>query len=237
MATFREYLKDHPFLLILGAVASICTIMGWPGNCNKEKNIATTFTTNRDTILVKSDVTDVHSNPDSHPLKNYNRQPITAATGEPTQPIQPHMANTFTGIAVLATENGHFSTILTNKLNGWASQAGPSSQSALQTEIISNGSFDKIIEHNVQTIKAISPFITGHICLLRCNTTYEDSSVDAALYKAITIWDIIVINAQTTEVILREGSTLTASDISKNSAAQRNYDEIFSFLNNKKIDL
>lgn len=241
MATLKEYLKDHPVIAILGGLASIGSIVPvvialttHPDKKNEpeQKKENTAGIISSDTKIDNHFYLQEDRNKSGLSLsKNDNVMKADSShIGLTTK-------NAFTGIAVIAADNGGFDRALTSKLNEWASQAGVTSQSVLQAGFINDGTFNRIMDHDLKELKRIKPLVSGYICLLRCNTTFENSGIDESLIMAKTVWEIVIINMHTDEVILSKGDTATASARSQDSATQRNYEEIFKSLSTQKINL
>jgi|GEM_PF-1447369 len=232
MPTLREQLKEHPIVSVLSIFASLATIFGFIifqclETCNKKKE--------PQAVVDKVDTAGAKKTIDSVSESGSNRKPITVndrvdgGSNKNDRTDREAVKKTFDGIGVLATENGKFSNYLANKLLGWVSQ-GDLPKTILASSLISNGSFDRIVEHNASSINDIKPIINGYICLLRTNTAFEKSSIDESLKKAITKWELAVINSKTSEIIFSAADRATASDISEEAAALRNYEAIFNFL-------
>lgn len=249
MANLREYLKDHPVQSIFAFLSSLASIAGLvfairAESCKKPAHNSGPGVVVTDTIQPpfhppQDPDTDSSGNIAGHRKEN----PGKSVAGD--NPVNLHEAvaaikasgkPAYSGIAVIAAENGKYSGRLTNQLYVWAQKAGASSQSILQADFINNGVFDKIIDHDFKVLSEVSPLVSGYICLLRCNTTFESSSFSTSLTKAKTVWDIVVINMKTAEVIFNDGNTSTASETSEHKATQLNYDEIFKLLDTPKIN-
>jgi len=237
MATFKDRLKDHLLVIILGILAAIATILQLifqvfpPGNKPAQKDKEET-------------VSNLHP---GSPLDTVNK--ISSVQhkniADPIQPKKqqadpPAFVNSSikADFAVMAITNGQRDAGLANIFINWLKNSGTASQSILQNTFIKEGYFNKVVDGDAALIKKINISPSAkYVCLARYNIKYTKSDLNPGLILSEGLCEVMIIRTADAEIIDAFKISKKSSGISEDMARQRLEEDIIAEIAGKRISL